>query len=485
MNRPPHRRSSQSGKHPQHKRKSIPPNSRWFAFRALQAFHERQVFVSRVLNDQFKEERIDSRDRKMATELTCEAVRRMQTLDTILTSFVSRRREEVEDDLWILLQLGCLQLVFLPHYPSHAAVHETVELCRRIDRPRAAGFLNGVLRSIERSIVSRKPVDEIDLAQLSASELPIRRSRPDEANYEVVKFDSNLFWSPTVDSLSYVSDVGSLPQWLIQRFPTESDEQRLQLALWLTTPGRMWMRVNPLQTDREKTLEVLAAAEVKAQPGQLPESIQIDGHVAIIDLPGYDEGWFSVQDISAMAVTDLLDPQPGETVLDLCAAPGGKSTHMAERMENRGRIIACDTGANRLRMINENARRLQLTCIETHLVNENETSFPANAVDAAVVDVPCSNTGVLGKRPEARWRLLPGDFQSLVPLQRRLLTQAIDQTKSGGRIVYSTCSIDPEENEKLVQSVVDQRDDVKLIREQKHFPGQPSDGGYQALLMRD
>ncbi|MEW4490428.1 transcription antitermination factor NusB [Thalassoglobus sp. JC818] len=485
MNRPPRRRSSQSGNRPPNKRKTIPPNARWFAFRALQAFHERQVFVNRVLNDQFKEGRIDSRDRKMATELTCEAVRRLQTIDTILSSFVSRRREDVEDDLWILLQLGCLQLVYLPHYPSHAAVHETVELCRRIDRPRAAGFLNGVLRSIERSIVSRNSVDEIDLAQLSASELPILRHKADQANYEVVKFDGNLFWSPSVDSLSYISDVGSLPQWLIQRFPAESDGQRLQLALWLTTPGRMWMRVNPLQTDREKTLEVLEAAEVKARPGRLAESIQIDGHVAIIDLPGYDDGWFSVQDISAMSVTDLLDPQPGETILDLCAAPGGKSTHMAERIGDRGRIIACDTGANRLRMINENARRLQLTCIETHLIKEEETSLPVTDVDAAVVDVPCSNTGVLGKRPEARWRLLPGDFQSLVPLQRRLLMQAIDQTKSGGRIVYSTCSIDPEENEQVVQAVIDQRSDVKLIREQKHVPGQPSDGGYQALLIRD
>lgn len=481
------RRSPGSGRGRSGKfKKTGASNARWFAFRALQANRERDVFVSRILDDQFKAMTIPSVDRKMATELANEAVRRRETLDLILRAFVTRPRENVEDDLWTILQLGCLQIACLPHVASHAAVHETVQLCEELRNTPAKPFINGVLRNIGRSIVKRETFPDISLSQLGARQLPLLSLKGREKLYEVVTFDREIFVDPARDALAYSAQVSSLPEWLLQRLAPSDVEADLLLktGLWMTIPGRMSLRVNLLQTDREKVLEVLKAAELSAHPGELPEAVELDGSVAIIDLPGYREGWFSVQDLSAMSATDLLNPQPGETILDLCAAPGGKATHIAERLQNQGRVFACETAKNRIRIINENAGRLLLSSVETYLIQEDGSDIPDGPFDAALIDVPCSNTGVLGKRPEARWRLMPASFRELIPLQMRLLRDAMNRVRPGGRVVYSTCSIDFEENRGVVDAVLSRYDDFKLVEERIHRPGEPADGGYQALLMR-
>ncbi|WP_417851657.1 transcription antitermination factor NusB [Thalassoglobus sp.] len=482
------RRPKNQGSHPNKKKfvKSGASNARWFAFKALQANRERDVFVSRILDDQFKSKTIPSVDRKMATELANETVRRRATLDAILTAFVTRPQENVEADLWTILQLGCLQLACLPHIASHAAVHETVQLCEELRNAQAKPFINGVLRNIGRSVVSREEVEDLDLAELGPRQLPLLSLRGRDKKYEIATFDRDIFTNPADDALAYISQVSSLPEWLLQRLtPEDADKnQMLKSGLWMTIPGRMSLRVNLLQTDREKVLDVLEAAELSAHPGTLPEAIELDGSVAIIDLPGYREGWFSVQDLSAMSSADLLNPQPGEKILDLCAAPGGKSTHIAERLKNEGRVVACDTAGNRIRIINENAGRLQLPCIETHLIHEDGSNIPSEDYDAAIVDVPCSNTGVLGKRPEARWRIMPTTFRELIPLQMRLLKDAMSRVRPGGRVVYSTCSIDFEENRGVVDAVLSKHPEFHMAEERIHHPGEPADGGYQALLIR-
>lgn len=484
MNRPP-KRSHKSGNKPYIKRGS--DNGRWFAFRALKANRERDVFVSRVLDDQFQAQTIPSVDRKMATELANESVRRRKTIDKILKTFVSRPRENVEDDLWTILQLGCLQLVFLPRVATHAAVNETVHICEQLRKVQAKPFVNGVLRSIGRSVVGRETVETIALSQLGPRKLPRLSFDEGRRQYEIISFDCDVFTDPADDPLAYIAEVASLPEWLLQRL-TEDDnaiDEMLRIGLWMTTSGRMFLRVNLLQTTREKVLEVLEAAGLSAHPGPFPEAIALDSSVAIIDLPGYREGWFSVQDLSSMSAADLIAPQPGETILDLCAAPGGKSTHIAERTQDKGRVLACEVAKNRIRTINENAGRLQLTSIETYVIHEDGNDIPDIQVDAAIVDVPCSNTGVLGKRPEARWRLLPTSFRELIPLQMRLLRDAMSRVRPGGRVVYSTCSIDDEENRGVVDAVLAKHPEFKIVEERPHIPGEPADGGYQVLLVRD
>jgi 16S rRNA (cytosine967-C5)-methyltransferase len=199
-------------------------------------------------------------------------------------------------------------------------------------------------------------------------------------------------------------------------------------------------------------------------------------------LPGFADGWFAVQDESAMQAARLLAPAPGSTVLDLCAAPGTKTTHLAELMGNRGSILAADVDRRRLALVEENCRRLGIDIVETQVVAADARDVSPGPFDSVLLDVPCSNTGVLGKRPEARWRLRPQDIEELAAIQKRLLTAAIARLKPGGRLVYSTCSIEPEENEGVVRAALSAFPNLRLLSEVHREPGQPADGAYQAVL---
>ena len=407
------------------------------------------------------------------------------------------RANTVQDELWILLQLGILQLVFLDHISPHAAVNETVELCGRMRLARAKGLVNGVLRCVEREMHREAGVEspqsrmqslvEFASAPRSSDELPIAVSKQGQLAVKNVNLSRVFLANPATDQLAYISQVASLPRWLVDRWMAQfSDSERiLRLGLWFTTPGRMSLRLNQCETTRERALDVLHTAGVDAFAGTIAESITLNGTVAVGDLPGFREGWFSVQDELGMAAVDVLAPQPGERILDLCAAPGGKTCHLAERLAGTGNVVACDVSKERLAPVVENVSRLRLRNVETLLVSPDGNELRARPpFDAVLVDVPCSNTGVLGKRPEARWRISPSSFETLIPQQCELLDRAISLTKPGGRIMYSTCSIDREENESVVHHTLGNRPDSRLAVERMHWPGEPADGGYQALLHR-
>jgi 16S rRNA (cytosine967-C5)-methyltransferase len=241
--------------------------------------------------------------------------------------------------------------------------------------------------------------------------------------------------------------------------------------------------VNKLRASRESYRIQLAAGLIEAEAGEHPQSLRFLENHAIRDLPGYAEGDFAVQDHSSMLVASALGVKPGMHVLDLCAAPGSKTTHLAELMDNRGRITACDIDAKRLETVTTLCHRIGAKGVETVLLKE-DGEIPAGPFDAALVDVPCSNTGVIGRRPEVRWRLKPNEFEHLVRLQTKLLIEALVRVKSSGAVVYSTCSIEPDENEGVVSAVCRGMRGVTLDAEHRAIPGQPSDGGYWARLRK-
>jgi len=241
---------------------------------------------------------------------------------------------------------------------------------------------------------------------------------------------------------------------------------------------------NSLRADRDTVLHALIDAGCKASAGTLIGSIQLEQSPRLETLPGYADGLWSVQDEAAMSASLLLAPQPGESILDFCAAPGGKTTHLAELSCDRATIVACDVANGRLQRVRENAARLQLTSIQPMVVPKDGRDLPAGPFDAVLVDVPCSNTGVLNRRPEARWRFDQIGLEELVVLQTRLLLQACELVRPGGRVVYSTCSMEPEENRGVVDTVLMAMKDFRLDREIQHHPGRPADGAYQALLIR-
>jgi 16S rRNA (cytosine967-C5)-methyltransferase len=449
------------------------PNARSVALQVLLACRQRDAFANELLDTALSTHQppLTSPDRRLATQLVYGVLRRRGTLDALLRPAVKRLPHEVEPWLWETLRLGTFQLFLLTHIPPHAVLHETVELVSVFGRRKAKGFINGVLRAMV-------PVVTDDHTNAPATDaLPLEHGA-----YR--KLARPVLPDPVTEPAAYVAAAFSLPRWLVERWlPRFGWDEIVRLGFWFAGPAPLWLRVNRLRTTRDAFLAALRDAGMSAEAGEHPDAVRLTEHAAIRDLPGYAEGWFSVQDQSAMRVAAALAPAPGSRVLDLCAAPGGKTTHLAELMNNQGEIIACDIDDDRLKTVQELSQRLGIDIIETQRLHpEKNEEPPVGPVDAILVDVPCSNTGVLGRRPEARWRLKPNDFNHLVPLQTKLLIQAVERVKPGGVIVYSTCSIEPDENRQIVDNVLKALPGLTLEADEQQTPGQPADGGYWARL---
>jgi 16S rRNA (cytosine967-C5)-methyltransferase len=447
--------------------------ARSLALQVLLDCRQGDGFVQEVLDRHLADTPLAPADRRLATQLAYGVLRRRGTLDALLRPLITRPPHQVEPWLWDALRLGAYQLALLTHIPPHAAIHETVELAVAFHRERAKGFLNAVLRSLAGLLTDEQ------------TDAPAADALPLEAG-QYRKLARPALPDPAADPVEYLAAGFSLPRWLSQRWAGRYPwEECVRLGFWFAGPAPLWLRVNRLCTDRDPYMAALHQAGFAADPGEHPQAVRLTEHAAIRKLPGYADGWFTVQDESGMRVGSALAPQPGGRVLDLCAAPGGKTTHLAELMENKGQIIACDVDDRRLQTVADLANRLGITIIEpVRLHPERNDEPPAGPFDAVLVDVPCSNTGVLGRRPEVRWRLKPDDFRQLVPLQTKLLIQAGERVRPGGVIVYSTCSNEPEENRQVVQVVLQALRDSELEAEEEQVPGRPSDGGYWARLRR-
>jgi 16S rRNA (cytosine967-C5)-methyltransferase len=447
-------------------------NARSLALAVLIECGRHEAFVQEVLDNALESARLSSADRRLATHLAYGVLRRRGTLLALLEPLVARRPDQVEPWLWDALCLGAYQLALLTQVPVHAALHETVELAAQFGRPRVKGFLNGVLRACAALITPDR------LTQPAANALPM-----EAGVYR--RLARGVLPEPAGRPVEYLSRAFALPLWLARRwYERLGAEESYRLGFWFAGPAPLTLRCNILRCSREQLLADLAAAGMRAEAGGHPQSIRLLESANVRDLPGYQEGWFCVQDESAMRVGSALAPAAGSLVLDLCAAPGGKSTHLAELMGNQGRVIACDVEERRLETVRELAGRLGLGIIETVRLAPDGGGLPTGPFDSVLVDVPCSNTGVLGRRPEVRWRLSPGDLRHLVALQERLLRLAVERAKPGGAVVYSTCSIEPEENGELVRKVLKSNAELALEAEENAVPGQPADGGYWVRLRK-
>ena len=450
----------------------VPPgkSARQVALATLLAAAYSNDYVNEHLDRECERGDLPPLERRLATELAFGVVRRKNTLDALLAVAVARPRENVEPALWMLLRLGTYQLALCDGVADYAATSETVELGRWLGRDDWTGFANGCLRSVAR-LIAEQPSDGP-----SPFALPLTGGR-----YR--RLSQPIFADPAGQSLSYISKAFSVPHWLVERWSERFDfEELCRLGFWFNTPSPLCLRVNRLRTDRETLLAKFAEAGIVARAGELSSSIWLDSPTRIDQMPGFAEGEFVVQDESAQRAAELLAPQPGETVLDLCAAPGTKTTHLAELMRNEGRLIATDSSESRLRLVPQNAERLGLSIIETAVVTLEGTNIPPGPFDAILIDAPCSNTGVLGKRPDARWRIQPDDLEELSRIQLLLLLAAAGRLKPGGRIVFSTCSIEPDENQSVVEAACHFRPKLKIVEQHELSPGRNSDGGFQCLL---
>ncbi len=361
---------------------------------------------------------LEDRDRALLTELVYGVLRYRGRLDFALSHCCRQPLRKVEPAVLRLLRLGCYQILLLDRIPARAAVHETVELAKRLGLSRAAGFVNGILRALDRS----------------------RQSIP---------------WPDAATApLAYLQQVLSLPKWLAEAWlkdfgPTEA----LALAEAMLQAAPFTVRVNSLQQGREDFLATLTAAGYRAAASAYaPEGVLIEGG-GPRRLPGDEQGTYQLQDQASMLIGHLLAPQPGERLLDACAAPGGKTTHLAALADNRAEIVALDISAARLALVEQGARRLGaqgISCRAWDLTSSPDF-LDNDSFDGILVDAPCSGLGTLRRNPESRWRRQPADLSTNAERQLAILDRAAPLLRIGGRLLYSLCTFTREETDGVVQ----------------------------------
>jgi len=461
----PQRSGRASGGHP-----NLVNSAREAAWTALANLNGLESFVPQRLDQLLRESSLPDVERRLATELVYGIVRREPVLHLLLQKQIHRPWSQVELELRTILLLGGYQLIYADRIPAHAALNTSVDLCARVGRGAARGFVNGVLRSLQRSLTEERVRS------------PSKRALPlDQGEYLVLTED--LLPDPVEQRVEYFVEGFGFPRWLGTRWGERfTTEQLFELGFRLNSPPQMTLRVNRLKMQCEEYLRLLGEAEISATATETPEGIRLGESMSPFRLPRWEEGVVSIQDETAQRAAILLNPQAGERVWDVCAAPGGKTTHMAELMEDRGRILATEVSEERCGSIRENVARLGLTSVEVRHI-ERATDVEED-FDAVLIDVPCSNTGVLGKRPEARWRIRPEDLEELPRIQTGILNAAAKRVVPRGRLVYSTCSIEPEENQEVVRRFLEYHPEWRLESEEEYLPREGGDGGYQALLVR-
>jgi 16S rRNA (cytosine967-C5)-methyltransferase len=260
---------------------------------------------------------------------------------------------------------------------------------------------------------------------------------------------------------------------------------------WNNTPPKTFVRVNTLRTGPGELLKRWREEE-EIEYDLFPRSwleenlvFMLKSHPPLETLKSFREGWFYVQDPSTLLAVQELDPRSGENILDLCSAPGGKTTFISQRMTDQGTIIAQDISAERLSLVSENCARLGVTCVRTELASSEQQSARAEGFDRVLLDAPCSNTGVMRRRIDLRWRLRPEEIKRLRAIQVQLLDRAAFQLRPGGPLVYSTCSLEPEENRDAVDEFLQGHADFRLEAERELLPFQDgTDGAYVARLIK-
>jgi len=426
-------------------------NPRQIAFLALREVHRRGAFADAALDRTFRNSQLSDLDRRLVTELVYGSVRRMRSIDFIIDKLATKKSSQQPPDLRTILHLGLYQLQYLNNIPPSAAVNTTVQLAKENKLSGLSSFVNGLLRQYIR-------LTETDLNPLTIT------------NYK--------------SSVERLGILHSFPDWLVELWIEQIGETETeQLCEWFNQSPTIHLRINPLKSSIAQIEAAFTAQNIStSRIPHLPQALRLNGSTgAIQNLPGYSEGWWTIQDSSAQLVTHLLDPQPGEIIIDACAAPGGKTTHSAELMQDTGTIYACDKTASRLKKLAENADRLQMKSIKIHTGDSRQFPEFINLADRVLLDAPCSGLGTLHRRADARWRHTPENIQQQSQLQSELLANAATFVKSGGVLVYATCTIHPLENEQVVRSFLDSNPDWQIEAPTIDLPVQPSPEGWVKL----
>lgn len=399
-----------------------------------------------ALNAVLRESGLDGADKAFASAVFYGVLDRKITIDYVLSKFIKTPLKKVAPFTLAILRSAVYQMMFMDKVPDSAAVNEAVKLIKSSKESRNAGFANAVLRNILRN--------------------------------EITLPDGNDIHSLSVRY--------SCPEWIIKSFITDygvdTAEELLKESL---KPAPVVIRVNTLKTDTESLKAELEKRGIPAQTAEKENALILKKGIDAHDFDLYKKGYFYAEDISSQTAVSVLNPKKGERVLDMCAAPGGKSFTMALLMENAGEIISCDLYEQRVGLIKSGAERLGIDIIKPMTADACVFKEDLGEFDCILCDVPCSGLGVLRRKPDIKYKP-ESDFTDLAVLQYKILENAARYIKKGGRILYSTCTLRREENEKLVNSFIMEYNGFHKMYEHTYFPHiDKTDGFYCALLTKD
>lgn len=366
-----------------------------------------------LLGSALAEQDLTDRDRAFASALFYGVTERKMTLDYIIAQNSKVKLSKIQPEALQILRMGIYQLMYMPSVPDSAAVNESVKLCKRMKLFGAQGFVNGLLRSFAR-------------------------------NGKIVDYSS-------LDTVRRMSVEFSCPEWIASKFTKEYGEENAVKALKASIGAPpLFARVNTTKTDEETLVAMLKKEGVKASVyAKLPGCIRLESTGDIEKLESFKNGLFHIQDISSQLCCLTLRPILNETVLDICAAPGGKTFTLAELMGNRGRVISMDLYEHRVGLIQSGAQRLGLDIVEPKVNNATVYNKDLPMADRVLCDVPCSGLGVIRRKPEIKYKN-EGEFDELPVLQKHILEVSAQYVKAGGTLVYSTCTLSKAENEDVV-----------------------------------
>ncbi len=409
------------------------PNARGTALKVLYKIEKEGAYINLALKETLANSALTREDRALVTELTHGVVKWRLTLDYTLSKHSRIKLNKISPWVLCALRMGVYQILFLDKIPVSAAVNESVKLAKRYGGPASGGFVNGVLRSVVRG-----------------GKMPALPDDPIEAL-----------------CVQY-----SCPKWIVKYWIDAYGKETAQAILQAFLPRpALCVRCNTLKTSPNSLLQAFLNAGMEAERvldaafPNLDCAIKIRRASNLLELPAYQAGWFYVQDLSSMLAVEALDPKPGGLVLDVCAAPGGKTTYIAQKMQNRGKVVAFDIYEHKLSLIAENASRLGIDCVECILQDASvfNERFVCQA-DAVLVDAPCSGLGVIGRKPDIKYAGSMQDIDSLAAQGLSILETAARYVRLGGTLVYSLCTLSPKEGEQVIAQFLAQHKEFCLSK---------------------
>lgn len=405
--------------------------TREVALKVLYKIDKEQAYSNIELNEQIRQNRknLDEKDIGLISELVYGVTTWRLTLDEIIKKYSKIKLKKISPWIINILRMGIYQIIFLDKIPKSAAVNESVNLAKRYGHSSSSNFVNAILRKVEKT-------DYDDFFEIE-------------------------------DDIDRISKTTSMPKWIVEELVKENGIKIAeQICKNSNLKPNITIRVNRLKIVKKELIQKLEQKGIECKE---PENEEMNTQDFLIlnkvknieNLQEFKDGFFTIQDLSAGQTAKILDPRPGEMVLDACSAPGGKTTYLAELMENKGKIKAWDIHEHRTKLVEQNANRLGINIIETQVKDATQYDKSLDEkFDKILLDVPCLGIGVIKRKPDIKWQRKPEDIEEITLIQRKILENCSKYLKKGGTLVYSTCSILKEENEEIV---------MKFLSENKQF----------------